>query len=319
MAVMSGNTDHPHVGVIIPSYNAGSMLHDALNSVLDQTYENHEVVVVDDGSDDGFDYAKLCKLDPRVRYIHQHNLGPSIARNTGILASQCPYICFLDADDVWDPTKLASQVALMESHPDSPLCYTDYSRGKATTSRDSVLARYRPRRLGQTFADLLRENFVCTSTVLVRRSALAKAGLFDPNLRGAEDYDLWLRLARTGEFLFLDSICAHKSVHPGNLSATLLFHRELEKFLKSLLNQWGRDPDLNPLIKSKLSEVSLVLAYEERINGNFREAQRSYLDAARHGKHKARPFAMAGLMSLPAPAFRLIRDMLKGGKGRETE
>jgi glycosyltransferase involved in cell wall biosynthesis len=316
---MSGNSSHPNVGVIIPSYNAGTMLVDALNSVLEQTYENHEIVVVDDGSDDGCDYATLCQLDPRIRYIRQHNLGPSIARNTGILASQSPYVCFLDADDIWDSTKLASQVALMESHPDSPLCYTDYSRGDARTSRESVLARYRPRRQGQTFVDLLRENFVCTSTVLVRRSALAQVGLFDPNLRGPEDYDLWLRLARTGEFLFLDSICAHKSVHPGNLSATLFFHRDLEKFLKSLLTQWGRDPDLNPLIRSKLSDVSLVLAYEERIKGNIREARRSYLDAARYGKYKARSFVMAGLMALPAPAFRLIREILKGDKGRETD
>ena len=98
----------------------------------------------------------------------------------------------------------------------------------------------------------------------------------------------------------------------------MVWHKGLQRCAlltrKLGLGQWGRDPDFRPLIRAKLSDVSLVLAYDERIHGNLREARRSYLDAVRYGKYKARPLVIAVLLTLPARAFRLIQEILRCGK-----
>ena len=115
----------PIVSVIIPAYNAERFIPQAIQSVLEQTYQSYEIIVVDDGSTDKTKDI-LKEFEDKVCCIYQENQGPSAARNAGIKISQGRYICFLDADDIWTPDKLEVQVEFLECHPDISLVFSDH-------------------------------------------------------------------------------------------------------------------------------------------------------------------------------------------------
>lgn len=112
----------PRVSVLIPCYNAGRYLAEALDSVLAQTYRDFEIIVVDDGSTD--DSAAVAARYPQVRYFHHIHSGISVTRNLCLSKAEGEFVVFLDADDLWVPEKLAKQVAYLDSHPDCPLVFT---------------------------------------------------------------------------------------------------------------------------------------------------------------------------------------------------
>ncbi len=174
--------------VIVPAYNAAMTLKRALDSALTQTLPPAEVIVVDDGSPDREDIASITAgcIGP-IRLIQQANAGPAAARNTGIIASSSSWIAFLDADDSWLPDKMRSQLEVGREG-DVGLIHA-----RAGEDREPLL-------LSLDFEQLWERNRICTSTVIVRRSALDQAGTFDvdPLLVGAEDYNLWLRICKLG-------------------------------------------------------------------------------------------------------------------------
>lgn len=174
--------------VIVPAYNAAMTLKRALDSALAQTWPPAEVIVVDDGSPDREDIAKITTgcVGP-ICLIQQANAGPAAARNTGIIASSSPWIAFLDADDSWLPDKMRLQLEVGRE-ADVGLIHA-----RAGENREPLLSSL-------DFEQLWERNRICTSTVVVRRSALDQAGTFDvdPLLVGAEDYNLWLRICKLG-------------------------------------------------------------------------------------------------------------------------
>src|SRR5712692_3480948 len=183
------------VSVVIPTFNSADYVVQAIQSVLAQTYQEFEIIVVDDASTDNTEEL-LRPFADRICYVRQDRGGQSAARNRGILQARGELIAFLDADDLWRPTKLARQVEYLKCHPEACLVYTDFTRGPLPGSNnESRLRDFKPRDPADVFHGLLEENFIATPTVMVRRSALARSGLFDPTLRGSEDLDLWLRLA----------------------------------------------------------------------------------------------------------------------------
>ena len=189
----------PKVSVVIPAYNAMTYLPETIASVLEQTYADFEVIVVNDGSTDNIK-EWITYSDRRVRLISQVNLGLAGARNTGIRESQGEYLAFLDADDLWESTKLAKQVRVLDSHPEVGLVYTWISyideKGKST---GRVV---KPQSEGNIWQELTKGNLVeCGSVAMVRRQCFEKCGVFDRNLGSfVEDWDMWLRIARTYPF-----------------------------------------------------------------------------------------------------------------------
>jgi glycosyltransferase involved in cell wall biosynthesis len=183
------------VSVIIPTYNCGHHIAEAVESALAQSYEPLEIIVVDDGSRD--DTAR--RLNPfvarGVQYLFQPNQGVSVARNNGIRATHGDLVAFLDADDVWHPRKLELQCRVLSSRPDFSMLGTAVYNWPGATPQvcDSRVEDLRQ----IPWTELAVKNWFTTSSVVVRRSALLLSGPgpFDISLRGPEDYDLWLRLA----------------------------------------------------------------------------------------------------------------------------
>jgi glycosyltransferase involved in cell wall biosynthesis len=296
------------ISVIIPTHNSAAYLSEAICGVLGQTFQDFELIVVDDGSTDNTQEV-VGLFGERIRYISQDRAGPSTARNHGILESSGDLIAFLDADDVWLPTKLAKQVDFLKQHPEAVLVYTDYNRSSEPgSSNESRLKVFKPRTAEDSFHQLLDENFIATSSVMVRREALANSGLFDPGLRGSEDFDLWLRLARTGRFAFLDEVLVFARQHSGNTSRTVEFIRHQIRAARLMLTRWGDDPVAARLLRRRLGVCSWNLAYAERLAGKYSEARSAYWASARFGHQRVSALARAALCALPRSFVTTVKN-----------
>lgn len=184
------------VAAVIPCYNHGRYLAEAVQSVLGQSFADVECVVVNDGSTD--ETAQVAaSFGARISYMEHPNSGLCFSRNRAIEATDSEYVAFLDADDSWHPDKLSRQVALMESRGEVGLVHTD---GRFLTEDGQgrrILGDADPSLLqGELFGRLLMGNPILGPSVMVRRSCLGKVGLFDEELGGCGDWDLWLRICR---------------------------------------------------------------------------------------------------------------------------
>jgi glycosyltransferase involved in cell wall biosynthesis len=181
------------VSVIIPTFNRADRIEKAVSSVLKQTYENYEIIVVNDGSTDTTEDA-LLPFEDKIRYISfSENRGVSAARNAGIRHSRGSLIAFLDSDDYWFENKLALQTTFFKRHPQTVACQTN-----EIWIRNGLRVNPRKKHLkpaGRIFADCVKLCVVSPSTVMLKKSLLEEVGLFDENLPACEDYDLWLRIA----------------------------------------------------------------------------------------------------------------------------
>lgn len=186
------NDSKPLVSVVLPTYNRGWALREAVDSVLDQDYGNLELLVVDDGSTD--DTPRLLSAyGDRLRCLRQANRGVSAARNAGIRASRGELIALLDSDDIWLPGKLTAQVDYFRRHPRALIGQTQeiWIRNGIRVNPGK---RHR-KEAGMIFERSLALCLVSPSAVMMRPSLLATVGLFDESLPACEDYDLWLRIA----------------------------------------------------------------------------------------------------------------------------
>jgi LSD1 subclass zinc finger protein len=194
----------PLVSSIIATYNRAYIVCEAIDSILNQTYRNTEIIVVDDGSTDDTQQKLQCYGD-RICVVSQKNSGPAAAWNTGIKASKGEIICFLGSDDLWLPTFVERQVSVLERGGPSVPCsicnaFTRWANGTETYSFD--LACLRPEAeegLWLNALDVLLTRFVmCGQMMAIRRQALERIGLFDAKLSYLEDYDIALRLSLEG-------------------------------------------------------------------------------------------------------------------------
>jgi len=190
----------PSVSVIIPTYNRAQIVLRAVRSVLDQTFENLEVVVVDDGSTDSTRNTLNSLSETRFRYVYQAHRGPAAARNIGFSASLGKYIHFLDSDDYFLPKNIEEKIVLLEENYNLGWVYSDcyYTYAK---SKNKTLKRLKTRLMEKpdVFELLLMHYFVNTDTVMMRRECFEQVGGFDEDLESFEDMDFFFRLARLYE------------------------------------------------------------------------------------------------------------------------
>lgn len=205
------------VTIVIPNYNQEQFISQAIQSALSQTMPADEIIVIDDGSTDGSSDV-IKGFGDRIRYIWQENKGLAGARNTGIRAAQGELIALLDADDEWLPTYLEKMVGLANHNPEASVYYC---RAQAIDVEGRPLPQIfgGPPLLPEVlYNTLLRANFIIPSTILMRRSIVIQAGLFDQGLRSCEDWDLWLRLLPTHKIIGINDILVCYRIHGSSLS-----------------------------------------------------------------------------------------------------
>ena len=185
------NEKIPLVSVIIPTFNRGWILKEAIESVRSQTYRNFEFIIVDDGSmDNTRDILEEFKED--IVVIRQKNKGVSAARNIGVASSRGTLIAFLDSDDLWKPEKLAVQVAFFASNPETQICQTDEIWIRRGNRVNPKKCHQKPS--GMIYVPSLSLCLVSPSAVMMKKDLFESVGGFDENLPACEDYDLWLRI-----------------------------------------------------------------------------------------------------------------------------
>ncbi len=202
-----GRMERKKVSIIIPSYNRAYCIERSVRSVLEQTYREFELLIVDDASTDNTKQVVESIQDDRIRYIRlTENKGASGARNEGIRQAAYEYIAFQDSDDVWKPDKLEKQMQVLTANPQAGLVYCAYEEqrydGDISIVPDEQMPLYDKQ--GDIYHKLLCRNTIGAPTVLARRECFLKAGLFYESMTCLEDWELFVRIAKEYEILFLE-------------------------------------------------------------------------------------------------------------------
>lgn len=209
----------PTVSVVIATYNQAEYLSQAIKSVLRQTYEHWELIIVNDGSTDHTEQVvKPYLRHQKVRYYKKPNGGQASAKNMGIREARGEYVAFLDSDDYWEPSKLLAQMAIMQAQPSIGVVYSEI-HSMDESGRQLIFER--PSRYsGEVVGQLYGDNCVPFSSSMVRRSLLNRYGGFDESLRMGIDYDLWLRLSVVTLFEFIEEPLVWVRKTPTQMSAS---------------------------------------------------------------------------------------------------
>jgi glycosyltransferase involved in cell wall biosynthesis len=285
------------VSVVVPAYNMTNFIPDALQSVLAQTYRNFEIIVVNDGCPDSERLETVLKpFASMIRYLRQENQGVGAARNTAIGMSHGAYIALLDADDIWEPQYLERQVGFLETHREFEMVYPD-----AILFGDSPLAGRRYMDVSPSTGDVTIESLLSGScnvfiSVLARKRALVNAGLFDPSLRAAEDFQMWLRILLSGGRIgYQREPLVRRRIHAESLSADRVVQTRRAAFALSRLLP---DPRLSA------QQVALVRTLMDRLlaTAEIREGKRALAarrpDEARQRFASANTFVRSAKLSL---------------------
>lgn len=247
----------PLVSIIMPNYNGSLYLIQALDSIIAQSYKNIEIIVVDDGSTDNsleilHQYAAKTLA---LTVITQNNAGVADARNTGIVNAKGDYIAFLDSDDFWHPEKLTLQVNFLEEKPNYAACYSSFLVWSPNTDKQyqepnnmyTTVNVQLNSTLDESFSGwiyhlLLKDVYVWTGTIIIRKEVFDDIGFFSKKLKIGEDHDLWLRIADKYQLAKLqfptalyrtNPISVTKSVHDKNYAAIVVEDSIKTRGLKS--------------------------------------------------------------------------------------
>lgn len=268
--------EKPTVSVIIPTYNRAHLVGRATQSVLNQTYKDFELIIVDDGSTDNTKdiIREFRKKDKRIKYIrHEKNRGGSAARNTGIKATRGEYIAFQDSDDEWLSEKLEQQMKIFKNVPSKVgIVYTGFLRIE-NSKKNYIPSSWVSKKEGNIHNELLKGNFVTTQSIVTRKKCFMKAGLFDENLPRLQDWELVIRLSKYFEFRCIDKPLLNSYYNINSISAN---NDSLIKAYELILKKHFKDFNKH---KKILSKHYFNLGLNLCPNNDFRKG-RSYLIAA---------------------------------------
>jgi len=260
------NNQLPLVSIIMPAYNAQDYIKQSIQSVVKQTYNNWELLIINDGSTDNTVSIVESFKDTRIVLFSQENSGVSRARNYGISKAKGDYIAFLDSDDLWKNNKLNVQVSYMKKHPDIVLSYTDYDSFKLQNEIIKNKQLY-PFQIENQHDRLLVFNYIATLTVMLKKEIFQKVDGFDISLFGPEDWDLWIRIAKIGKIAFINQKLALYREHESGISKNR--KRQLEQEYKVLRRYALQSTN------KKLQKYALWFYYLKYINYLF--SQKNYL------------------------------------------
>lgn len=304
----------PMVSIVIPTYNTGEYIQYTLESVFKQTYEDFEVIVVDDGSTDDTKEVLQVYME-RIRYIYQENSGRSEARNTGIKAAKGKYVAFLDSDDLWTPGKLETQIDILEKNHDIDFLFGDKQRF-SNDGRIIIHSMFKEKGYDEIFfgdslyvrdayKKLLDEPFIPTGTVIMKRDCFDEAGLFDKDIY-AEDWDFWLRVALFKNMAYANELWELerdrpgsgsknlKAVYESNIKTIEKHEREYKDFLSNL------DIDLKNKLHENYKNFGYFLMKNEKL------LSREYFKKSLSRRFNLRVMVYFLITYLPTPLIRAI-------------
>ncbi|OQW96400.1 MAG: hypothetical protein BWK77_04870 [Verrucomicrobia bacterium A1] len=268
-------TRSPVVSVVIPTYNRASFIRGAIESVLTQTYGDLELLVVDDGSTDDTPAVVAAIRDARLRYIRcDTNEGAAAARNRGIREARGEYVAFQDSDDVWLAGKLDKQMRAFDAAADAGVVYCGFRREHYGV-RSYIPDRSLPVREGDIHQQLLIENFVSAQTIVARRSALQRAGPFDPSLQPLEDWDMALRLSKHFRFALVDEPLVQSRMQTDSISA------DVQNYIRGFTGVVAKHEEELRRNAPVLAKHYGTIAHCLCVSGQMREGRSWYLRAVR--------------------------------------
>ena len=261
----------PTVSVIIHTYNNEKFIAETVESVLNQTYKDYAVIVVDDGSVDGTRDALIPYMQ-KIRYHYKENGGIASAKNAGISLSETEFVAFLDHDDLWVPDKLQLQMEHFNENPQIGLVYAKY-----TSFRDGKELRTKPEKgySGWIFKELLSKSFIQTSTVVVKRECLDAVGPYDETFSLGDEYDMFLRIARKFQCGFVDKGLTRYRVHDTNASNNdFLFDNENLGVYKKIYNNFtDLDGVEKKILRKRIARYSMKVAEGLYSQGKLEESK----------------------------------------------
>lgn len=275
----------PLVSVIIPAYNAFPFIGEAVQSALAQSYKRLEVIVINDGSTDETDVA-LRDYGHRITYLEQSNSGPAAARNRGIRSSSGELVAFLDADDLWLPTKIRKQVDFICANQEYGIVTTDVETFSAKQVTNPTLHKWYPIRNGRIVDQLLFHNWIGASAAMVRRECFEHAGMFEetltPDGKGqctAEDWLLWMKIAAIYPVYFLDEVMVRHREHQSNYSLVdpdRVFHHLLRN-LETIQREIPYFSENPHLVRKAAARICLIRGANDFYHLNLPKARAKFL------------------------------------------
>jgi len=289
------------VSVVVPTYNHARFIGDALRSVVRQSFNDWEAIVINNfSSDDTVDVVRAVD-DPRIRLINFANHGIIAAgRNEGIRRAVGKYVAFLDSDDCWHEAKLDRCVATLDAGADL-VCHAERWTGGGRSER---VVQYGPTAMAEYRRLLLRHNCISTSATVIRQSVLAHVGAFDarPEFVTAEDYDLWLRVSRAGyDIRFLNEVLGEYRRHEGNASGSVMRHYRAERAVVE--HHLAETVDVGASARRRrIGRTVYTAGRGFQTAGRRWEALRMFVRALLHWPFEPRTWTAIALLAVPGRA-----------------
>lgn len=293
----------PLVSVVIPSYNMAAFIPLTVESVLAQDHPRVELIVVDDGSSDG-SVAALRRFGERIRLIEQKNAGACAARNRGLKEARGEFVAFLDCDDLWEKGKLTRCVETLLARPAAAMVHS-HAYWIDAAGRVFGPPRFPARPEGRVFEALARGNFVVNSTPVCRRAAVEAAGGWDEGIFTTADWDMWLRLAKSGELAFIPEVLARTRV------ASYYNARNIERTRREWLYVLDKHAADIPAAarEASLAEMGHYLSRLHAANGDYAGARAAAEEGSRHAPRR-RGLRLAVFLYKLGPALNRILGRL---------
>jgi len=289
----------PYFSIVIPVYNKENFVAKTLKSVLEQTFTDFEIIIINDGSTDNSETVIQAFDDNRIHYFWKANEGVAVARNSGIDKAKSDFICFLDADDYWSPEFLETMHAYSLRLPEQKVftCAIEIeTKNKSFTAAYSI-NQNSDFEVVDFFEASQKECVLWTSGIAVHNSVFADVGPFDTNIKKGEDTELWIRIGLKYPIVFIWKVLAKYVYDKSGVSRNLTYFFEPYTFEKYALNE-----KTNPKLKQYLDLNRFSAVIKCKLNGDFKTAKNLYkeIDLDKIGWKKTI------LMELPNAVLRLL-------------
>jgi glycosyltransferase involved in cell wall biosynthesis len=287
----------PKVSVIIPTHNRAECLHAAIISVLNQTFQDFEIVVIDDASKDHTQEVIAHFNDVRIKAIHnQFSKGDAAARNIGIIISTGEYIALLDDDDEWLPEKLSIQTCLLDNSPPEVggVCTHSLIIEKLSGRITSVF--------NPETDDLIKENFIRTSSILLRKECFEHCGLFDESMPTSSDYDMWIRISEKFSFKIIKNYLVKYYIHESRLTFN---YEKMTNGMEILFEKHDDFFNKNPKAYSKrYLHLGVLYCYK----GEVQKGRKAFRKSMRMNPFEMRNYFNFSLSLLGAEGFKKLKE-----------